>query len=162
MTTMFQINNLFITKDLIFDWAVSDTGERGTFLPIKSLDMNTLKALSEVPYPSYLPREFKQSLFEEIQTRKLMSEPVKDSSMTINPQELDRTKDKYKLLCEIMSKLSVFGGQSCADLGYLIFYRIQKQTTEYEIVYCVSGKPDHHERFTDLDVCLAYILKRWW
>ena len=160
---MYQINNLFITKDPIFDWAVSDTWERGTFRPIKSLDMNTLKALYEVPYPSCLPREFKQSLCEEIQARKLMTESVKESTVTAaTPQELNRTKDKYKLLCEIMSKLSVIGDQSCADLGYLIFYLIQKQTTEYEIVYRVPGKPDHHERFKDLDVCLAYILKRWW
>ena len=163
MSTMYQINNLFITKDPIFDWAVSDTWERGTFRPIKSLDMNTLKALYEVPYPSCLPREFKQSLCEEIQARKLMTESVKESTVTAaTPQELNRTKDKYKLLCEIMSKLSVIGDQSCADLGYLIFHLIRKQTTEYEIVYRVPGKPDHHERFKDLDVCLAYILKRWW
>lgn len=163
MSTMYQINNLFITKDLIFDWAVSDTGERGTFLPIKSLDMNSLNALYEASYPAYMPREFKQSLYEEIQARKLMVESVKDSAIPpIVFQELDRTKDKYMLLCEIMGKLSVIGDQSCADLGYLIFYLIQKQTTEYEIVYRVSGKPDHHERFKDLDVCLAYIVKRWW
>lgn len=163
MSTMYQINNLFITKDPIFDWAVSDTWERGTFRPIKSLDMNTLKALYEIPYPSCLPREFKQSLHEEIQSRKLMAESVKDSAIPpIVFQEPDRTKDKYTLLCEIMGKLSVIGDQSCADLGYLNFYRIQKQTTEYEIVYRVPGKPDHHERFKDLDVCLAYILKRWW
>ena len=200
MSTMYQINNLFITKDLIFGWVVSNTWERDTFLPIKSLDMKTLKALYEVPYPSYLPREFKQSLYEEIQARKLMTESVKESTVTITTpqvldrtkdnykllceeiqarklmaesvkdsdipptvfQELNRTKDKYKLLCEIMGKLSVIGDQSCADLGYLIFHLIRKQTTEYEIVYRVSGKPDHHERFKDLDVCLAYILKRWW
>ena len=205
MSTMYQINNLFITKDLIFDWAVSDTWERGTFRPIKSLDMKTLKALYEVSYPSCVPPEFKQSLHEEIQARKLMAESVKDSDIpptvfsesgergTYSPintfdirflnvlyrklmaesvkdsdipptvfQELNRTKDKYKLLCEIMGKLSVIGDQSCADLGYLIFHLIRKQTTEYEIVYRVPGKPDHHERFKDLDVCLAYILKRWW
>lgn len=163
MSTMYQINNLFITKDLIFGWVVSDTGERGTFLPIMSLDMNTLNALYEVSYPAYMPREFKQSLYEEIQARKLMVESVNESTVTAaTPQVLDRTKDKYMLLCEIMGKLSVIGDQSCADLGYLIFYLIQKQTTEYEIVYRVSGKPDHHERFKDLDVCLAYILKRWW
>ena len=132
-------------------------------LPVKSLDVNSLNALYEASYPAYMPREFKQSLYEEIQARKLMTESVKESTVTTaTPQVLDRTKDKYMLLCDIMGKLSVIGDQSCADLGYLIFYLIQKQTTEYEIVYRVHGKPDHHERFKDLDVCLAYILKRWW
>lgn len=110
MSTMYQINNLFITKDLIFGWVVSDTGERGTFLPIMSLDMNTLNALYEVSYPAYMPREFKQSLYEEIQARKLMVESVNESTVTAaTPQVLDRTKDKYMLLCEIMGKLSVIG-----------------------------------------------------
>ena len=173
MVVVYQVNNLYIFKDLIFRWAVSVSGEKGTFLPIKSLDIDSLNALYEISYPAYMPREFKQSLHEEIQARKslheeiqarkLMAEFEKDSATPpIVFQELDRTNDKYKLLCEIMSKLSVTGDQSCADLGYLIFYLIQKQTTEYEIVYRVSGKPDHHECFKNLDVCLAYILKRWW
>ena len=165
MAAFYQINHLYIVKDLIFGWSVSGSGEKGTFLPVKSLDMNSLNALYEAPYPAYMPREFKQSVYEEIQARKLMTESVsvKEPTVTIAaPQVLDRTKDKYELLCEIMGKLSVTGEQSCADLGYLIFYLIQKQTTEYEIVYRRPGKPDHHERFKDLDVCLAYILKRWW
>ena len=163
MAAFYQINHLYIVKDLIFGWSVSGSGEKGTFLPVKSLDMNSLNVLYKAFYPAYMPCEFKQSVYEEIQARKLMTESVKESTVTIaTPQVLDRTKDKYKLLCEIMGKLSVIGEQSCADLGYLIFYLIQKQTTEYEIVYRVPGKPDHHERFKDLDVCLAYILKRWW
>jgi len=163
MAIVYHVNHLYIVKDLIFGWAISGSGEKGTFLPVKSLDMNSLNALYETSYPAYMSLEFKQSVYEEIQARNLMTESVKESTVTIaTPQVLDRTKDKYRLLCEIMSKLSVIGDQSCADLGYLIFYLIQKQTTEYEIVYRVHGKPDHHERFKDLDVCLAYILKRWW
>lgn len=200
MATVYHVNHIYIVKDMIFGWAVSESGEKGTFLPIKSLDMNSLNVLYKAFYPAYMPCEFKQSvceeilarnpmaesvkestvtiatpqvldrtkdnyrlLCEEIQARKLMTESVKEPTVTIAaPQVVDRTKDKYKLLCEIMGKLSVIGEQSCADLGYLIFYLIQKQTTEYEIVYRVPGKPDHHERFKDLDVCLAYILKRWW
>lgn len=165
MATVYHVNHIYIVKDMIFGWAVSESGEKGTFLPIKSLDMNSLNVLYKAFYPAYMPCEFKQSVYEKIQALKLMTEsvPVKEPVVTIaTPQVLDRTKDKYQLLCEIMGKLSVIGEQSCADLGYLIFYLIQKQTTEYEIVYRVPGKPDHHERFKDLDVCLAYILKRWW
>lgn len=162
MTTVYHVNNIYIAKDLIFGWVISDSGERGTYSPINAFDIKFLNVLYEVSYPAYMSPEFKQSLYEEIQARKLMTESVKESTVTAaTPQVLDRTKDKYMLLCEIMGKLSVIGEQSCANLGYLIFYRIQKQTTEYEIVYRVHGKPDHHERFTDLDVCLAYILKRW-
>ncbi len=163
MTTVYHFNNIYIAKDLIFGWVISDSGERGKYFPINAFDIKFLNVLYEAPYPAYMPREFKQSLYEEIQARKLMTESVKESTVTTaTPQVLDRTKDKYMLLCDIMGKLSVIGDQSCADLGYLIFYLIQKQTTEYEIVYRVPGKPDHHERFKDLDVCLAYILKRWW
>lgn len=163
MTTVYHVNNIYIAKDLIFGWVISENGERGTYSPINAFDIKFLNVLYELSYPDYMPREFKQSLHKEIQSRKLMVESAKDSAIPpIVFQELDRTKDKYRLLCEIMGKLSVIGDQSCADLGYLILYLIQKQTTEYEIVYRVPGKPDHHERFKDLDVCLAYILKRWW
>ena len=163
MTTVYHVNNMYIAKDQIFGWVISESGERGTYSPINTFDIRFLNVLYEVPYPDYMPREFKQSLHEEIQSRKLMAESVKDSDIPPTVfQELNRTKDKYKLLCEIMGKLSVIGDQSCADLGYLIFHLIRKQTTEYEIVYRVPGKPDHRVRFKDLDVCLAYILKRWW
>lgn len=164
MGTVYHVNHIYIVKDMIFGWAVSESGKKGTFLPIKSLDMNSLNVLYKAFYPAYMPCEFKQSVYEEIQALKLMTESVsvKEPTVTIAaPQVLDRTKDKYELLCEIMGKLSVTGEQSCADLGYLIFYLIQKQTTEYEIVYRVPGKPDHYERFKDLDACLAFILKRW-
>ena len=81
MTTVYHVNNMYIAKDLIFGWVISESGERGTYSPINAFDIKFLNVLYEVPYPDYMPREFKQSLHEEIQSRKLMVESVKDSAI---------------------------------------------------------------------------------
>ena len=167
MSTMYQLNDLYVTKDLVFGWAVSSSGEKGSFYSIPSIETETLQMLYEVAYPAYMPKEFKQSIYDELESRRLLdaqksSEEIKPSDL-INPvQKSSRLEDKYALLSEIVSKMTPIDSGTYADLGYLIFYVLNKEEREYEIVYRAHEQADQHKRFQDLDECLQYILKQWW
>lgn len=167
MSTMYQLNNLYVTKDLVFGWAVSSSGEKGSFYSIPSIETETLQMLYEVAYPAYMPKEFKQSIHDELENRRILdsqkqSEEVKPPETVNLIQKQNRLDDKYKLLSEIVSKMTPIDSGTYADLGYLIFYVLNKEEREYEIVYRIRGQPERHERYKDLDECLGRILSQWW
>lgn len=183
MSTVFQLGQAVIAKDLIFGWCIGPDGIDGDMYVINDIPVSILASLAKADYPAYL-QDFKADLAVELKRREALAADVlranavakanreKDAKKAqkeldaLRPfsQAVPRHEDRAKLMSTIISKtLPCYehGGITAADLGYVRVDNLGDCELPWRAVN-TNGSTPWSEQFATVDELVDRILARYW
>lgn len=161
MTTVYQVANARIVKDLVFGWSieVNDSG----FIPLTDLDLSYLLQLSMIGWAPIIPAEFKQAILDQMQELTKMDsvpEILKATKASPMPSEVPFDRMAYPtkeqaygpLLLLVTAALEQYGK---IDLAYCTIALDENKTCTLTINNDVST----HE---SIAICIDEIARKFW
>ena len=176
MQTVYQVGNLYISKDLVFGWCVAQDGLK--YVPLQMMDIPTLNVLESINLPACIPKEFSEAIQKvkvEIADREKTSnwdQQLEEASKELQAKLVEienlnlavsRSRDRLILTHQIVMNMIVEEeGIFVSDLGYVKliglddeWFLIQKEKTE---------KTEKNLNWPPItfDEAVDVILRKWW
>ena len=185
MSTVFQLGQATIVKDLIFGWCVGHHGLDGDMYAIKDMPVDILFDLAKASYPAYL-QDFKADVAAELKRRETQAEKtkqlnagaaaVREAAAAKAKKQVDdlrpfselpsvpRHEDRAKLMSEIISKTlpcTEHDGVTAASLGYVRVDNLGYGELPWRAVN-TNGTTPWVQQFATVDEMIDRILARYW